>query len=161
MVGEVSLVVGTPEVYRGEIKHGRVELRAAEIIPGHTTPPNGLSVHYAAGHHSGMVPAIGDHLLVAVMAGVHESWLGVWPDAEKVPIEFQAISADRRALKEDGDAFDMLHLGTKDVGKITRLRVTMTNESGSQVRARVVLSKGQVVSLLAALLAQFDRLTEE
>lgn len=155
MVEEVSLnltVAGVTQTKINKYNPSIVEVRADDH------PGGGLSIRYDA--VEGEVPTVNEKLLVAVLSGVHEAWLNNSPGSETAEITFEAISANLRALKEDHNCFDALHLNIVDKGVCHRLQVTMTDESGAQTRARVVLSKGQVVSMLAALLAMYDQLTE-
>lgn len=73
MSEELTLTIGTPEVYRAEIEHGMVATRAAEIIPSGRMPPGGLSIHYAEQCED--APRLGERLLVAVLAGVYPQWI--------------------------------------------------------------------------------------
>ena len=162
MVQELSLVTATPVVTLTKAMRRiekYVEVRAEDQAEG-------LSIHYPADLLDG-IPTVQEVLLVAVLAGVHRSWLHPITNQPVeggiVPIIFQAISANRRggANPSRAEQFDTLHLSTVDNGVLKRLDVSMRDESGHTVHAHAVLSKGQVTSMLAALLAIYPRLCEE
>lgn len=186
MSEEVSVTIGTPQVVKTEAKPGGVEIKAYEVVPGtyRQAAHRGLSAHYAV-RTTDDAPHIGEKLLVAVLSGVHPEWLdpesNIWAThdrgleplkvQEPVGITFQAVSAKpfNSPYPSRNDQHDTLHLEvindpvTSPSGPFNgqaRLRVGMKNESGSIRHAEVVLSKGQVTSMLAALLAIYPRLTE-
>lgn len=172
MSEEVSVTIGLPEVIKTEAKRGGVEIRAYETIDTNSVvaKSGGFSAHYVVGTADN-APHIGEKLLVAVLSGVHRSWLDIEGD-EAVDITFQAVSAVAHGSNDPSrnQQHDTLHLEvindpvTPPVGPFNgqaRLLMSMRNESGSVAHADVVLSKGQVTSMLAALLAIYPRLHED
>lgn len=155
---EMTLIVATADVGMTKmLTYGPhlVEVRATD------KPGGGLSIHYEA--EAGEVPTVGEKLLVAVLAGVYSEWLNEQSSAH--PITFRAVSAAPRvapnvAPGDEGRTFDTLAITETQVEAGTRLYVSMLDESGHVVHAAVELSKGQVTSMLTALLAIYRRLEE-
>lgn len=168
MSEEVSIHIGIPTVHQAKVIGASpyAEVRAE-------TKASSFSVHYRT---QGEVPAVRERLLVAVLSGVRHAWIDDAPGQEQVPIRFEGVSAlpvaivDPRisASADDplrAEQFDTLRFSAATTvadggGHETRLRVSMKDESGDTVHAAVVLSKGQVTSMLAALLAIYPRLEE-
>jgi hypothetical protein len=140
----------------------KIEVRAE-------TQQRGLSLHYTVGE--GIAPAANEKLLVAVLAGIYPEWfaseqaMAAWSqdDRDKArPITFTAVSALPRVLGSSivarHSGHDTVHIGTVDPDTgLNRLRIWLRDED-DELLGSVVLSKGQVTSLLAALLAIYPRL---
>ncbi len=163
MTKELAIVTATPFVTLTKAKRDGglfVEVRASDQAEG-------LSIHYDANTEWGEVPTVQDRLLVAILSGVRPEWLN--PPTNQpveggpVPITFEAVSAAERGGIDPvrSRQYDTLHISTVHNGLSNRLDVSMRDESGSLVHAKVVLSKGQVTSMLAALLAIYPHLEEE
>ncbi len=169
MAEELSIVMATPVVTLTKAKGYNSE-RFVEVRAG-AHPTTALSIHYTANMDDGGVPTVQDKLLVAVLSGVRREWLHPITnqpvEGGEVPITFEAVSANARggANPPRAGQFDTLHFSTVNEkglnGALKRLHVSMRSESGHVVHAAVVLSKGQVTSMLAALLAIYPRLCEE
>ncbi len=148
---------------------------------------NDLSVHFTTVGET--APGPREALLVHIVSGIHPTWLQVsgyaTSDDEVVPVEaadihFRAISAEactdkpydvgeeRPAIKatlarseEATGLFDMLHMSTVERGNMTRLQLTMTNESSHIMHGGVVMNKSQVTQMIASLLVLYSRLHED
>lgn len=161
MSEELSLITATPVVKLLKVfpysTREKIEVRAAAAVVDHD-----LSIHYTT--ESDETPSANEKLLVAVLAGVHQSWLNPptnQPTEGLTPnIQFEAVSATPRHGRpaEGHDALRITH--GRDTEGGNRLVISMRNESGSVHHAGVTLSKGQVTSMLAALLAIYPRLQE-
>ena len=144
-------------------------------------PRRDLSVHFNFNTDGITAPGPREALLVPVISGIQPKWL-LLPEAgeEPVDIHFRAISAEactdrpydvgeeRPAIKstvarsdEDSGLSDMLHMSTIKRGHMTRLQLTMTNESSHVMHAGVIMSKGQVTQMIASLLVLYSRLHED
>ena len=141
----------------------------------------GISVHFRPDGID--APGPREALLVAIISGIKPAWLetkrtGV--DGPPVDIHFRAISAEactdkpydvgesRPAIKssvartdEDAGLADMLHMSTVERGSMTRLQLTMTDESSHVLHASVIMSKSQVTQMIASLLVLYERLQED
>ncbi len=138
-----------------------------------------LSVHFQT--DGATAPGPREALFVAIISGIYPQWLKEPMAGEKpVDIHFRAISAEactdrpydvgeeRPAIKstvarsdEDAGLSDMLHMSTVERGHMTRLQLTMTNESSHVMHAGVIMSKGQVTQMIASLLVLYTRLHED
>lgn len=148
-----------------------------------TNPRRDLSVHFTTeGINEGIsAPGPREALLVHIISGIQPKLL-LKPEAgeEPVDIHFRAISAEactdrpydvgeeRPAIKstvarsdEDSGLSDMLHMSTIERGRMTRLQLTMTNESSHIMHAGVVMSKGQVEQMIVSLMLLYPRLHED
>jgi hypothetical protein len=167
MSEELTLITATPvvkllKVYPYSTRE-RIEVRAAS-----EDGPRGLSLYYTT--ESDEAPSANEKLLVAVLAGVYPSWLT--PTAaeslaaaardEPVPIRFEGVSAIPHGGSDPSRSIqhDALHIDAVAGNGMTRLHMSMANEAGSIHLARVMFSKGQVTSMIAALLAIYPRLRE-
>jgi hypothetical protein len=160
MSEELSLITSTPVVTltKGHPYSHRIEVQAQD------NEEAVLSLRYKV-YTSDQVPTVREKLLVAVLAGVQPQWLTP-PTNQPVeggppPIHWEGVSAvpyDSDGAR--GGDHDRLHVGQYTNDGMVRLHVGMKNESGHKQHAIVVLSKGQVTSLLAALLAIYPRLEE-
>ena len=142
-------------------------------------PQKNLSVHFRTDGET--APGPREALFVAILTGIYPQWLKEPTAGEKpVDIHFRAISAEactdkpydvgegQTAIKsqyarsdEDAGLSDMLHMSTIEHGHMTRLQLTMTNESSHVLHASVVMSKGQVTQMIASLLVLYTRLHED
>lgn len=160
MSEELTLLTAIPAVTLAKAQpHTHyVEVRAVDDAQD-------LSVHYQA--DEGEVPRVHEKLLVAVLVGIDPAWLDPPTNQPTEPaqpnIRFEAMSVKSHGGIDPSRAeqHDTLHIGHATVDGMNRLSVVTTNESGSVNYARIVLSKGQVTSMLAALLAIYPRLHED
>lgn len=155
---EVSIHIGVPTVRQTKLLgSGNIEVRADDRVA------SAFSLHY---HERTHAPTVGEKLLVAVLSGVHDEWLPC-TDAtvceEEVKIDYRADSAEQFGGNDPSRAglTDVLRMTPVDRGRTKRLHLAMTNMGESKVYAAVVLNKGQVTSLLAALIAIYPRLHED
>lgn len=167
MTQKLSIVMATPEVILTKKRRGMVEpyieVRAGSLSSNRLN--DGLSIFYDAAHWK--VPTVGERLLVAVLSGVKSDWLTVDGEGlrtKSLPITYEAVSTMAHSGSNPSRAkqFDTLHFraGQYPVGGSIRLYVSMKNESGDVAHANVVLSKGQVEGMIAALLTIYPRLEE-
>lgn len=146
---EVSIYIGVPTVRQTKLQpNGDIEVRSQTFS---------FSLHH---RQRNQAPTVGERLLVAVLSGVHDEWL---PCEEEVKIDYRADSAEQYGGNDPSRAelTDVLRMTAVDRGRTKRLHLAMTNMSESKVHAAVVLTKGQVTSLLAALIAIYPRLHED
>ena len=158
MQEEVSIHIGVPTVRQTKLQgNGTIEVRAE-------TRASAFSVHYRQRQQT---PTVTERLLVAVLSGVRPEWLPSdvpgGNNEEPVPITYEAVSAEEHGGNNPtiAQTFDVFHLAAVDRGNMKRLHVAMTNESTSVVYAAAVLSKGQVDSMITALIAIYPRLHED
>lgn len=119
-----------------------------------------LSVHFTTDGVD--APGPREALLVAIISGIRLEWLRPKDDASRVEINFEAVSAEpRSAPKEAVGKIDVFHMTTVKRGNMTRLHLGMTNQSQSELHGAVLMSKGQVVQMIAALLALYPILHED
>lgn len=156
MVQELSIVTATPVVSLTKQKkftENYVEVRADDLVAR-------LSIHYAADVEAGGVPSVQEQLLVAVLAGVPRDWLHEYgPRREKVDIRWEGVSAKLRHGSATS-GHDTMHLMTAREDRLVRVNIGMFSEARKPV-SEVVLSKGQVTTLLAALLSIYPDLEED
>lgn len=160
MSEKVNIHIGVPPVRQTKLLGsvgGPIQVRAE-------THASAFSVHYRQDHSA---PTVGERLLVAVLSGVHDSWLPPArmsnPPQEEVQIDYRALSAEQYGGNDPSRAenIDVIHMTAVNRGDLKRLHLAMTNMSDSKVHAAVVLTKEQVTQMIAALLAIYPRLHED
>jgi len=153
MSEEMRLIVGTPTVTGTKIgKLGEVRIQADDGPGG-----DGISVHYILASENTAPPAVREKLLVAIVEGAYPQWLeDDGPGRERPEITFEAESANGNNR--------VVRLIERPSGGWTRAQLsTFTRSTSTGVGAPtydVLLSKGQVTSLIMTLLALYPRLHE-
>lgn len=175
MSNEINIHGGVVRVTDASVMRGS-RFNRIKAINNHKN----LSVHFTTDGVT--APGPREALLVTIISGIHQEWLesAVSSDERPVDINFSAVSAevsqdkpyhlgqDNCAIKstyaradEEEEVSDVLHMSTVERDHMTRLQFVMTNESGRALHAAVVLSKGQVTQMIAALLVLYSRLHED
>ncbi len=152
---QLRLLVGIPTITGAKIgKYGEVRIQADEGVGG-GLEAHGISVHYCLESECGLPPRVREKLLVAVVEGVYPQWLDDTPGSEMPSITFEADSANGN--------HNAVYLESVARGDAARLLLT-TWERGSALEPgehrETFLTKGQVASLITALLALYPRLHE-
>ena len=143
-----SLIVATPRVVETkESPHSEryVKVKATE------QPGGALSVHYEADVED-EVPVIHDNVLVAVCQGAPPQWLPDDPNHELFEITYEADSSN--------NSNQVIRLEEAPIGDMKRLKITTWNRASADEAELIVLTKGQVTSLIMTLLALYPRLHE-
>ncbi len=152
----IHLLVGKPTITGAKIgKYGEVRIQADEGPGGNSEgEPHGISVHYCIESEQAEPPRVREKLLVAVVEGVYPQWLDSWPGGDMVDITYEADSSNNNDR--------VVKLQTCPIGDTSRLllQTWVRPHYGRADRADVILAKGQVASLITALLALYPRLHE-
>ncbi len=149
MSEDLSLIVATPRVVetKASINSDRhIRVKATEHPKG-----GALSVHYETEEP----PVVLEQVLVAVLQGVYPQWLeDLKPGGDTGDITYEADSANKngRAMRVE----------SIPIGDASRLMLTTWSrlEQGGALR-ELMLTKGQVTSLIEMLLAVYPRLHED
>ena len=162
MTQQLRLFVGTPTITGAKIgKWGEVRIHADEGPGGNSglgpeaLDIHGISVHYCLETELGLPPRVREKLLVAVIEGVYPQWLDGSPVGDVPDITYEADSANNNS--------NAMCLETVPTGDTERLMLTTWERGGkasSSVHREMFLTKGQVASLIASLLALYPRLHE-
>ncbi len=159
MSEEVEVHIGVARVTDAKVlAHSRYNRIKADNSQGD------LSVHFVTDGIN--APGPREALLVAIINGINPRWLQISNADEEpgpVDIDFEAVSAIFHGgpFPERANQHDVFHMTEVTHGNMTRLRLSMTNESGSTVHAHTELSKGQVTQMIASLLVLYSRLHED